>query len=136
MDVRVWLEVDKHQIIYLLQVIQGIQIFHPADRKILETVTLWLVAVESLLLPHALWFFSRRYRHALTYVWQVYLLRRKDVEEEGMNRFYATNKGYNVGWFDFFNVPVNNFFSHFGTEPPLPVYLPVLWEPYLKCIAQ
>ena len=49
----------------------------------LETLTLWLIGLEALLLPHVLWFFSRRYRHALTYVWQVYLLRRKDVEEEG-----------------------------------------------------
>ena len=56
----------------------------------LETLTLWLIGLEALLLPHVLWFFSRRYRHALTYVWQVYLLRRKDVEEEGKLLFVVS----------------------------------------------
>ena len=37
-------------------------------------------------------------------------------------------------WF-FVYYPGKQFFSHFGTEPLLPGYLPVLWEP-LKCLAQ
>ena len=33
-------------------------------------------------------------------------------------------------WFGFlFNIPSQQFFSHFGMEPPLPGNLQVLWEP-------
>ena len=32
------------------------------------------------------------------------------------------------------NVPVNQFFSHVGTEPPLPMYYPYFRG--LKCLAQ
>jgi len=65
------------------QIIQGLQLFTNVDRRTVEVVSLYLVAFEALLLPHTLWLLSRRYRHALTYQWNVYVLRNKDLEEDG-----------------------------------------------------
>lgn len=74
-------------ILFVFQIIQGMQLFTNVDRRTLEVVYLYLIAIEAVLLPHTLWLLSRRYRHALTYQWKVYVLRNKDIEEEG--NFYS-----------------------------------------------
>ncbi|KAL4220939.1 hypothetical protein ACF0H5_019205 [Mactra antiquata] len=69
-----------NQVLY--GVIQCVQLFTKFERETLEIISLYLVGIEALLLPHTLWMVSRRYRHALIYQWNVYALRNKEHEED------------------------------------------------------
>ncbi|KAH3827302.1 uncharacterized protein LOC127881163 isoform X1 [Dreissena polymorpha] len=61
--------------------IQGTQLFSNTDRTAMEVVSIYLVALEALLAPHALWLLCQRYRHALSYQWNAYILRNKAIHE-------------------------------------------------------
>ncbi|GFO16247.1 hypothetical protein PoB_004275200, partial [Plakobranchus ocellatus] len=52
------------------------------DQVAMETTLLWLLLAESLVLPHLLWVLSGRYRHAVRYLWRVYILRDATAREE------------------------------------------------------
>ncbi|XP_062566334.1 uncharacterized protein LOC134228670 [Saccostrea cucullata] len=52
------------------------------DRGLSEDLVTWLSLIEALVLPHFLWFGSRRYKHAITYVFKVHILRRNHDNEE------------------------------------------------------
>lgn len=66
-----------------MQVLQFIQLVQPVDRVSAQVVVLWLLLLEALTAPHVLWVLSRRYRHALVYVWTVHVLRDTSAKEEG-----------------------------------------------------
>lgn len=70
-------------LIFLLQVIEFLHIILPPNTAMLEDISLWLSLAEALVLPHILWIFSRRYRHALVYTWRFHVLRDSAIEEEG-----------------------------------------------------
>ncbi|PVD35483.1 hypothetical protein C0Q70_02446 [Pomacea canaliculata] len=65
-----------------VQVLQFIQLVQPVDRVSAQVVVLWLLLLEALTAPHVLWVLSRRYRHALVYVWTVHVLRDTSAKEE------------------------------------------------------
>ncbi|XP_059175643.1 uncharacterized protein LOC131955513 [Physella acuta] len=65
-----------------LFVSQFVQIVQEHDRVVMETVLLWLLLAEALVLPHFLWLMSKRYRHAAVYTWRVFVLRDKGAREE------------------------------------------------------
>ncbi|XP_061162334.1 uncharacterized protein LOC133171580 [Saccostrea echinata] len=52
------------------------------DRGLSEDLVTWLSLIEALVLPYFLWFGSRRYKHAITYVFKVHILRRDHDNEE------------------------------------------------------
>ncbi|XP_041377681.1 uncharacterized protein LOC121390039 isoform X2 [Gigantopelta aegis] len=63
-------------------IIQFMQLVQTPNRKSSEAAVLWLLLLETLTLPHALWLVSKRYRHALVYTWKVYIVRDTAAEEE------------------------------------------------------
>ncbi|KAK3602736.1 hypothetical protein CHS0354_017182 [Potamilus streckersoni] len=63
-------------------VLQCLQAFSGNDREWIEVTVLWLILLEALLMPHALWILSKRYRHALVYGWKVHILRKSNFEED------------------------------------------------------
>ncbi|XP_067659526.1 uncharacterized protein [Haliotis asinina] len=58
------------------------QLVENPNTELVQTVVQWLLLMQSLTLPHALWLISKRYRHALIYTWKVYFLRDSAAEEE------------------------------------------------------
>lgn len=52
------------------------------DRSLSEELVTWLPLMEALVLPYFLWFGSRRYKHAIIYIFKVHILRRNHDNEE------------------------------------------------------
>lgn len=52
------------------------------DRSLSEELVTWLPLMEALVLPYFLWFGSRRYKHAISYIFKVHILRRNHDNEE------------------------------------------------------
>lgn len=52
------------------------------DRSLSEELVTWLPLIEALVLPYFLWFGSRRYKHAISYIFKVHILRRNHDNEE------------------------------------------------------
>ncbi|RUS89250.1 hypothetical protein EGW08_002993 [Elysia chlorotica] len=62
---------------------QFIQLLHDDhDHVAMETTLLWLLLAEAALIPHVLWALSGRYRHAIRYLWRVYVLCDQNAKEE------------------------------------------------------
>ncbi|CAG5125905.1 unnamed protein product, partial [Candidula unifasciata] len=64
-----------------LLVSQFMELTQTLDLQVLEVALLWLLLIESLVLPHVLWALSRRYRHAGAYTWKVFVLRDQGAVE-------------------------------------------------------
>ncbi|GFR90912.1 hypothetical protein ElyMa_002579500 [Elysia marginata] len=72
------------------------------DQVAMETTLLWLLLVEALVIPHLLWMLSGRYRHALRFLWRVYVLRDSSAKEEDatactLQAFRMKTKDWNIG---------------------------------------
>lgn len=52
------------------------------DRSLSEELVTWLPMMEALVLPYFLWFGSRRYKHAISYIFKVHILRRNHDNDE------------------------------------------------------
>lgn len=52
------------------------------DRTLSADLVTWLILVEAIILPFFLWLGSRRYKHAISYVVKVHILRRNHDNEE------------------------------------------------------
>ncbi|KAH9514152.1 hypothetical protein Btru_030429 [Bulinus truncatus] len=65
-----------------LVVSQFVQMIQDHDRVAMETTLLYLLLIESLVVPHLLWLLSDRYRHAAMYTWKVFLRRDQSYREE------------------------------------------------------
>ena len=71
-----------------LQVMQFLQLSGNRNRKLFEQTTLTLELLEALLVPQLLWIVSRRYRHALVYLWRTSVLRQPGEDEDGNTSIY------------------------------------------------